>query len=286
MMNAILSIQSHVVYGYVGNKAAVYPLQALGFDVWPINTVQFSNHTGYGKWRGEICSSNHIMDLVDGIFDIGQEHKCVAILSGYMGSREICETVFQVVQRFKSISAKVIYLCDPVIGNNSCYVKPEVLAFFKSKLLADIITPNQYEAEVLSGISISSRQDLENAAIYFHKLGTRVVVITGVKLTDTQGLWVFASDGKSCFIINTVEQGHTATVNGTGDLFSSLFLGTYLKHGSLSAALQHATFYVQQALEATIAHGVSELQVLSVNYTSVDTELLPQVEKWQLVQVS
>jgi pyridoxine kinase len=123
-MDSILSIQSHVVYGYVGNKAATYPLQSMGFDVWPINTVQFSNHTGYRKWQGKIFSAEQIIKLVDGIFDIGQQHKCKAILSGYMGSSEICNAVSQIVQKFKNFNKNIIYLCDPVIGNNNCYVKP------------------------------------------------------------------------------------------------------------------------------------------------------------------
>jgi pyridoxine kinase len=101
-MKSILSIQSHVAYGYAGNKAAVFPLQSIGFDVWPINTVQFSNHTGYGKWKGEIFSKEHILSLVDGIFEINQAHKCQAVLTGYMGSMEICEANQEIVERFRN----------------------------------------------------------------------------------------------------------------------------------------------------------------------------------------
>lgn len=131
----------------------------MGYDVWPVNTVQFSNHTGYGKWQGIIFSKEHIGNVIQGIEDLGVADRCAAILSGYMGSSEICQEVYATAKRFKARNANVLYLCDPVIGNNSCFVKPEVLHFFKSNLQADIITPNQFEAETLSGISINNAQD-------------------------------------------------------------------------------------------------------------------------------
>ncbi|GAK73834.1 pyridoxal kinase, partial ['Chrysanthemum coronarium' phytoplasma] len=112
----ILSIQSHVVYGYVGNKAAVYPLQNMNFDVWPINTVQFSNHTGYQKWQGQIFNKQNIVDLVEGLFALGVEKQCQAILTGYMGSLYICEAVLEIVARFKRTNPDILYLCDPVMG--------------------------------------------------------------------------------------------------------------------------------------------------------------------------
>ncbi|MDD3182489.1 MAG: pyridoxal kinase [Alphaproteobacteria bacterium] len=188
----ILSIQSHVAYGYVGNKAAVYPLQSMGYDVWPVHTVQFSNHTGYGKWTGEIFSAEHVREVVRGIEALGKASECRAILSGYMGSREICEAVAEITRHFKTINPGLLYLCDPVIGNTTCFVKPEVLDFFQTQLTADIITPNQYEAETLSGMPITNATSLKNVACFFHDRGTRIVVITGIKLPDVaEGLCVF-----------------------------------------------------------------------------------------------
>lgn len=278
-MKCILSIQSHVTYGYVGNKAAVYPLQAMGFDVWPINTVQFSNHTGYGKWKGEILSKKQIVDLVDGIFDIEQAHKCTAILTGYMGSKELCEVVKQIVAKFKSINKEILYLCDPVIGNNSCYVKPEILDFFQNELCADIITPNQYEAEILSGIKIQSILDLQKSADYFHQLGIKIVVITGIKFAGNLNLHIFASDTNRCYITTTSEYLTEAPINGTGDLFSGVFLGSYLKHQDIAIALQHTVYYLQSAIMATIASNERELQVLSVDYKNIEKDKLPKVTK-------
>jgi pyridoxine kinase len=276
-MQSILLIQSHVVYGYVGNKAATYPLQTMGFDVWPINTVQFSNHTGYGKWQGEIFSKDHIIALVEGIFAIEQAHKCVAILTGYMGSGEICNVVQEIVQKFKQLNKKVIYLCDPVIGNNSCYVKPEVLEFFKQNLSADIITPNQYEAEILSGIKINKLEDLHSIVKYFQNLGIKIVVITGIKLNNDDNLSIFASDGKVNYLVKTPHYHANTPINGTGDLFSSTFLGTYLKHNDLATAVQYAAYYLQSAVKGTISLGERELQVLSVKYDSIKKRSLPKI---------
>lgn len=277
-MDAILSIQSHVVYGYVGNKAATYPLQAMGFDVWPVNTVQFSNHTGYGKWQGQIVAAEQIQQIIRGLFEIEQHHKCTAILSGYLGSAAICHAVAQIVQKFKKINPRVIYLCDPVVGNSTCYVKPEVLEFFQRHLSADVITPNQYEAEILSHILIKSREDLKTVAAYFHQRGIKIVVITGVKISEEQELCIFASDGAHHFIVKTPEYRFDTPVNGAGDLFSSVFLGAYLKHNSLPVALQYATFCLQKALEATQCSQERELQVLSVQYGSIASKLFPPVE--------
>lgn len=275
-MSSILSLQSHVAYGYVGNKAAVYPLQYMGYDVWPINTVQFSNHTGYGKWQGDIFTAAHIKNVVQGIFDIGQAHKCKAILSGYMGSKAICEVVATVVQRFKASNQELCYLCDPVIGNNSCYVKPEVLEFFQEKLLADIITPNQYEAEILSNMQATDISSVKKIARYFHDRDIKIVIITGLNLLDVQNsLVVFVSDGKNQYLLPTQEYHFPIPVNGTGDLFSSLYLGYYLRMKNIGVALQHTVHHLQQVLKNTYEGKERELQVLSVRYDLAYIQALP-----------
>jgi pyridoxine kinase len=240
--------------------------------------VQFSNHTGYGKWQGEIFDAEHILKLAQGIFDINQQHKCIAILSGYMGSAAICEAVQAVVKKFKNHNENILYLCDPVIGNSNCYVKPEVLGFFKDKLIADIITPNQYEAEVLSGIQITDITSLKKTADFFHKRGIKIVVITGLKLLDSNKLHVFASDcEKGQYLVSTEEYHSASPINGTGDLFSSLILGAYLKSHNIELALRKAVFYLQQALHHTHKLAQRELQVLSVKYDEMDSELLPEL---------
>jgi len=275
---SILSIQSHVAYGFVGNKAATYPLQYMGYDVWPVNTVQFSNHTGYGKWQGEVFDSEHIKSVIQGILDIGQAHKCKAILSGYMGSKAICDVVKAITQQFKSINKGLLYLCDPVIGNNNCFVKPEVLDFFKQKLMADIITPSQYEAEVLSGIKVTDIASLKEIAGYFHNRGIKIVIITGLNLSDVHSsLCIFASDAEIQYLLLTREYHFSTPVNGTGDLFSSLYLGHYLRTQDMGLALRHTEYHLQKVLKNTYELKERELQVLSIRYDTADIDVLPSL---------
>lgn len=273
---AILSIQSHVAYGYVGNKAAVYPLQAMGYDVWPVNTVQFSNHTGYGQWQGEIFSQQHIHQVIQGLRELKLVSACQAILSGYMGSAEICHEVAATVKAFKQENPNIVYLCDPVIGSTHCFVKPEVLDFFKYHLQADIITPNQYEAETLSGLSIRTAADLKAVAQFFKDKGTKVVIITGVKLIDVapDTLHVYGCQGNDHYLLATKEYAFPIPPNGTGDLFSAIFLGSYLEHNNLEKALRRSVALMDSVLAKTASHEQRELRVLDVDYRQTpNTEL-------------
>ncbi|WP_052646403.1 pyridoxal kinase [endosymbiont of Acanthamoeba sp. UWC8] len=274
---SIISIQSHVAYGYVGNKAAVYPLQSMGHEVLPINTVQFSNHTGYKKWQGEIFTRDHIRSIIRGIEDIGADKDCQAILSGYMGSREICLEVFETVERFKSKNKHLIYLCDPVIGNTSCYVKPEVLEFFKANLQADIITPNEFEAEILSGIKIKTIKDLKDVAEYFHNRGVKIVVITGLNLRELSesGLYIFVSDQVHTYITRTVEYNFDTPPSGTGDLFSALFLGNYLSTKSAVQSLKRSVYFIDQVIKNTFTAKSRELKIINTNYACINETTLP-----------
>ncbi len=270
---AILSIQSHVAYGYVGNKAAVYPLQSMGYDVWPVNTVQFSNHTGYGQWQGEIFSKEHIHQVILGLEALNLIPSCQAILSGYMGSEEICHEVAATVKRFKVHNPALLYLCDPVIGNQHCFVKPEVLEFFKRHLVADIITPNQYEAETLSGIPIKTLADLKVVAQIFHHKGVRVVIITGVKLEDfgPEKLHIYGSEGNQHYLLAAKEYTFPVPPSGTGDLFSAIFLGSYLTYHNLEHALRRSVDLMNRVLAKTAASGGRELKVLDIDYKQDNT---------------
>ena len=263
----ILSIQSHVVYGYVGNKASVFPLQSMGYDVWPVNTVQFSTHTGYEQWRGDIFSREHIRDVINGIEAIGAAQDCQAILSGYMGSEDTCLEVMETVTRFRAKNNKVIYLCDPVMGNANCFVKPEVLEFFKNNLIADIITPNQFEAEIISNIKITDIESLKRVADYFHNLGIAVLVITGIEnLIPNHELSIFVSDKANQYIIGTKKYEFAIPVNGTGDLFSAVFLGTYLATKNAFAAAKNAAYYMDLIVHNTFKIQSRELQVITAKY--------------------
>jgi pyridoxine kinase len=249
----------------------------MGYDVWPVNTVDFSNHTGYGKWHGQVFSGEHVKGIVDGIINLGVSHKCQGILSGYMGSRDICEAVYDIVKSFKTKHPNILYLCDPVIGDGKCYVKPEVLEFFKQHLHADVITPNQYEAEVLSGMKVHSVDGLKRMADHFHNIGIKIVVITGIKIPEVQTheLAVFMSTTNGSYMIKVPKYKFTTQPTGTGDLLSALFLGHLVKTQDPVEALRHTVYFIDKAVNNTLTHSSPELMVTSVHYDSCNKELLP-----------
>jgi pyridoxine kinase len=265
----ILSIQSHVTYGFVGNKAGNFPLQCMGFDVWPVNTVQFSNHTGYPSYTGQIFAASHIQDIIDGLNKNNLLQKCDAILTGYMGSEEICKQAYAVVDQIKKINPNAVYLCDPVIGNTNCYVKPEVLKFFKNSLKADIITPNQFEAETLTGFKITNTESAKKCIKELQKNCSPIVVITGCKLEEYPDLLCTVSldENNNLFVVKNKEQLSTLPINGTGDLFSALFLGKYLKSKDILKSTEFAIHYLDKVINNTISQKTRELQVLSERYS-------------------
>ena len=152
----VLSIQSHVVYGHVGNASAVFPMQRLGVEVWPIHTVQFSNHTGYGAWTGRVFDAPLIEELVDGLAVRGVLAACDGVLSGYMGSADIGNAVLSTVARVRAANPGALYCCDPVIGDvdRGVFVRPGIPEFLRDHAVpaADIVTPNQFELDYLSGL--------------------------------------------------------------------------------------------------------------------------------------
>src|SRR3972149_1824264 len=141
----LLSIQSHVAFGHVGNAAAVFPLQRLGVEVWPVHTVQFSNHTGYGEWKGEVFGASLIRDVVAGIEARGALGECDGVLSGYMGGADIGAAILDAVSAVKRVNPAARYCCDPVIGdvNSGVFVRPGIPEFMRERAgpAADIVTP-------------------------------------------------------------------------------------------------------------------------------------------------
>ncbi|MCW2701006.1 MAG: pdxY, partial [Blastococcus sp.] len=159
-MVAVLSIQSHVAYGHVGNSSAVFPLQRLGIEVWPVHTVQFSNHTGYGQWTGRVFDGQAVEEVVQGIADRGVLGDCAAVLSGYLGSADIGHAVVGAVARVREANAAAVYCCDPVIGDvgRGVFVRPGIEEFMREVAVpaADIVTPNHFELDLLSGSTTGS----------------------------------------------------------------------------------------------------------------------------------
>ncbi|KAK3568845.1 hypothetical protein QTP86_017946 [Hemibagrus guttatus] len=157
----VLSIQSHVVRGYVGNKSATFPLQVLGFEVDSINSVQFSNHTGYKHWKGQVLTADELHVLYEGI-KLNKVNHYDYVLTGYSRDVSFLEMVVDIVQELKSANPKLVYVCDPVMGDNgSMYVPEALLPVYREKVVpvSDIITPNHFEAELLTGRKISTEKD-------------------------------------------------------------------------------------------------------------------------------
>ncbi len=165
----ILSIQSWVTYGHVGNASAVFPLQRLGAEVWAINTVQFSNHTGYGDWKGTVYSGESVRDLVDGIAARGALERCDAVLTGYVGGADIGDAILYAIGSVRRANPKALYCCDPVIGDDDTgvYVRPGIEAFLREHALpaADIATPNRFEIERLTGLSCATLHEAKQAVL-------------------------------------------------------------------------------------------------------------------------
>jgi len=255
---AVLSIQSHVVFGYAGNTAAVFPLQRLGREVWAINTVEFSNHTGYGAWRGKILGAELAGDLVTGLQERGVLNRCEAVLSGYLGDADVGRAIIDAVKKVKNESPKALYCCDPVMGDvgRGFYVKPDIPDMFKKELipLADIACPNQFELEALTGVKIESLKDAVEAVNILHKMGPSTVLVTSYKEKDGELSMIAsektdASDKTNCFRITTPELPLGNGVAGTGDMTTAVFLSRYLETKNLVKTLELCTASVFGVLD-------------------------------------
>jgi pyridoxine kinase len=240
----ILSIQSHVAYGHVGNSAAVFPMQRLGHEVWPVHTVQFSNHTGYGAWRGEVLPTSIIDECVDGIAERGVLASCDGILSGYMGSADTGEAILRAVTRVKAANRQALYCCDPVIGDSGrgVFVRDGIPELIASRVLpaADIITPNHFELEFLSGTRIDSVEEARTNLARLHQRGPKIILVTSLHLEDTpaDGIDVAASEAGSAWRVRTPRLD--VSPNGAGDCIAALFFVHWLITGSAKAALESA----------------------------------------------
>lgn len=274
----ILSIQSRVAYGHVGNSAAVFPLQRLGFEVWPVDTVAFSNHLGYKTWRGRTHPAAEVAEVVEGLGLLGLFGKCQAVLSGYLGEAATGAVVRDAVARVRAANPRAIYLCDPVMGDRDggMFVKPGVRDAFLEHLLpeADIIVPNAFELEALTDGDATT---LEGALACADRLradlkrrrgkgGRRragtVVVCTGLLRRDGPpdkiGTLAVADEGAWLATTRFVPMH----VHGTGDALAALLLGHYLKTGKLPTALGRAVGGLQAVIEATAAADRYELTLV------------------------
>lgn len=259
----ILSIQSWVSYGHVGNASAVFPMQRLGHEVWAIHTVQFSNHTGYGAWKGRVYDGPMIDELVEGIEERGVLGRCDGVLSGYMGSSDIGSAIVAAVRRVRALNPDALYCCDPVIGDvgRGVFVRPGIPEFMREQAVpaADIVTPNQFELELLTDIEIRTIADAHRAVEALRDAGPNVVLVTSLVTDETpaDSIDLMAADARGAFRVRTPKLD--VSVNGAGDAIAALFFVHYLREESAAAALAKAAASVYGLLKRTKEAGSREI---------------------------
>jgi pyridoxine kinase len=270
----LLSIQSHVAYGHVGNSAAVFPLQRLGVEVWPIDTVQFSNHTGYGKWQGRVFDAGLIRDMVGGIEQRGVLGECDGVLSGYMGGADIGAAILDAVATVRRANPAARYCCDPVIGDvgRGIFVREGIPQFMKEKAVpaADIITPNQFELDYLAGCESRTLADALAGVKAVHGLGPRAVLVTSLHVDDTPegAIDLLASDETGRFRLRTPKLN--LVVNGAGDAIAALFFAHYLRIGKINEALSKAASAIFGVLTKTAEVASPEIQIVAAQQEIVE----------------
>jgi pyridoxine kinase len=253
----ILSIQSWVAYGHVGNAAAIFPMQRLGAEVWAVNTVQFSNHTGYGAWRGMVLPPSHIRDLVVGIEERGVLPGCDALLSGYLGDPDVAEAVLDARMRVRQANPAALYCADPVIGDDGTgiYVRPGVAELIRDRIVpaADILTPNLFELKYLTGLPCDSLDEVKAAVASLQARGPRRVLVTSLRTHDTP------ADHLDLLRAPLLP----LAVNGAGDAVAALFLVHCLTTGSAAAALGAAGSSIFGVLRRTAELGQREIALIA-----------------------
>lgn len=262
----VLSIQSAVAYGHVGNSAAVFPLQRIGVEVMPVYTVNFSNHTGYGAWRGPLIAPADVAEVIAGIEDRGVFGGIDVVLSGYQGSEGIADVILDAVARIKAANPSAIYSCDPVMGNakSGCFVAPAIPILLRDRVVpaADLITPNQFELGYLTDTEPATLDETLASVDLVRASGPRTVLVTSVERPDREPgtIEMLAVDDAGAWIVQTPLLPMKA--NGSGDVTAALFTAHYRETGDAATALARTTSSVFDLLTNTHESGQRELQLV------------------------
>ena len=266
-MTTILSIQSSVAYGHVGNSAATFPLMRMGVEVWPVLTVHFSNHTGYPGWRGPLLRAEDVAEVIRGIDERGVLDRCDAVLSGYQGGADVGAVILEAVDLVRSRNPDALYCCDPVLGDvgRGVYVRPGIPELMRDRVVpaAQIITPNQFELELLTGLGTSTLPEVLAAAEAARALGPAIVLVTSVVHSDAapDTLDMVAVSGDGAWQVTTPLLPRTFT--GAGDLTAATFLACYLRTRDVAASVAHTAAVVHGVLDITVQSGQAELQLVA-----------------------
>jgi pyridoxine kinase len=262
----ILSIQSAVAYGHVGNSAAVFPLQRIGVEVLPVYTVNFSNHTGYGAWRGPLIDPEDVRAVITGVEDRGVFPQIDVVLSGYQGGVGIGDVIVDAVKRVKEANPSAIYACDPVMGNakSGCFVAPEIPVLLRERVVpaADLITPNQFELGFLTGTDPSTLESTLESVDLARDMGPRTVLVTSVERPDREPetIEMLAVDDNGAWIVKTPMLPLKA--NGSGDVTAALFTAHYRETGDAAVALERTASSIFDLIDTTHRSGERELQLI------------------------
>jgi len=263
-MPTVLSIQSRVAYGHVGNAASVFPLQRLGVEAWALDTVTFSNHTGHGKWRGAVVPAAAIAELFEGVAELGVLPHVNAVLSGYLGDMATGPVLLGIVDRVRAENPKALFCCDPVIGDidTGSYVTAGIAEFFRDQALAraDIVTPNRFELEYLTGASIADVSGAGEAAARLRALGPRIVLVTSLDI-DPDRITMLAAGPDGSWLVETPRL--PAMLNGCGDVTAALFLARLLRGENLPEALAKTAAAIFGVIETTLRLGRYELALVA-----------------------
>jgi pyridoxine kinase len=263
----ILSIQSHVVYGHVGNAAAVFPLQRIGCEVWPINTVQFSNHTGYPDWRGQIFDAALIDGCVAGLAARGALARCDGVITGYVGAPEIGAAILRGVGAVRAANADAVYCCDPVLGDvgRGVYVGAGIVEYMREQALsaATLLTPNHFELDLLSGLPSTGLEGACDAVRALHRRGPRAILVTSLALDETppDAIDIIVSENGQISRVRTPKA--PIAVNGAGDVIAALFLAHWLRARNAPEALALAASSVYGLVAATAKAESRELEIVA-----------------------
>ncbi|AEX72599.1 pyridoxal kinase PdxY [Corynebacterium diphtheriae] len=279
----ILSIQSHVSYGHVGNSAAVFPLQRIGHEVWPVHTVNFSNHTGYGQWGGELIPAAQVRNVIDGMEQRGAFERIDAILSGYQGGSDIADVIVDAVARIKEANPQAVYACDPVMGNakSGCFVSDLIPPLLRDKVVpvADSITPNQFELEYLTGVPAHDTTSTLEAIAAAQEMGPDTVLVTSVRRPETpaDAIEMIAANEQGAWLVRTPFIDFKR--NGSGDVTAALFTGHYIRERDAADALARTASSVFDLIETTFTADSRELLIIESQEAIAHPRLQFEVEQ-------
>jgi pyridoxine kinase len=278
-MPTVLSVQSRVAYGHVGNAAAVFPLQRLGIEAWALDTVAFSNHTGHGQWRGSVIPAADIAVLFEGIAALGVLPSIDAVLSGYLGDAATGPVLLDIVGQIRKANPAALFCCDPVIGDvdTGSYVTEGIAEFFcdRALALADIVTPNRFELEYLTGRGIASLAEAGEAAAALRTLGPGIVLVTSLEYA-AERIAMLAAGPDGVWAVETPRL--PVMLNGCGDVTAALFLARLLRGETLPDALALTAASIYAVIETTMRLERYELALVAAQDELVtpSLSLVPQ----------